>query len=47
MEFARFTGKTLDEALVAACNAKGCTKEELHYEVIRRKKWFFRNRKNN
>ena len=26
MEFAKFTGKTLDEALAAACNAKGCTK---------------------
>ena len=23
MEFAKFTGKTLDEALAAACNAKG------------------------
>ena len=40
MEFAKFTGKTLDEALVAACNAKGCTKEELHYEVTEEKSGF-------
>ena len=30
MEFAKFTGKTLDEALAAAPNAKICTKEHLH-----------------
>ena len=24
MEFDKYTGKTLDEALAAACNAKGC-----------------------
>ena len=40
MEFAKFTGKTLDEALAAACNAKGCTKEELHYEVTEEKSGF-------
>ena len=40
MEFAKFTGKTLDEALNAACNAKGCTKEELHYEVTEEKSGF-------
>ena len=40
MEFAKFTGKTLDEALAAACDAKGCTKEELHYEVTEEKSGF-------
>ena len=37
MEFDKYTGKTLDEALAAACNAKGCTKEELHYEITEEK----------
>ena len=40
MEFAKFTGKTLDEALNVACNAKGCAKEELHYEVTEEKSGF-------
>ncbi len=30
----------LAEALWAACNAKGCTKEELHYEVTEEKSGF-------
>lgn len=40
MEFAKFTGKTLDEALNVACSAKGCAKEELHYEVTEEKSGF-------
>ena len=40
MEFDKYTGKTLDEALAAACNAKGCTKEELHYEITEEKSGF-------
>ena len=37
MEFAKFTGKTLDEALAAACNAKGCTKEDFIMKLQKKK----------
>jgi spoIIIJ-associated protein len=40
MEFEKFTGKTLDEALNAAANSKGCKIEELHYDVTEEKSGF-------
>lgn len=40
MEFDRFTGKTLDEALAAACNAKNAAVEELTYTVVEEKSGF-------
>lgn len=40
MEFARFTGKTLDEALLAACAAKQVTKEKLTYTILEEKSGF-------
>lgn len=40
MEFEKFTGKTLEDALAQASSAKGCTKEELHYEIIEEKSGF-------
>lgn len=33
----KFTGKTLDEALVAACNAKGCTKKNFIMKLQKKK----------
>ena len=40
MEFEKFTGKTLEDALAQASSAKGCPKEELHYEIIEEKSGF-------
>lgn len=40
MEFDRFTGKTLDEALAAACSAKNAAVEELTYTVVEEKAGF-------
>lgn len=40
MEFDRFSGKTLDEALAAACNAKNAAVEELTYTVVEEKSGF-------
>ena len=40
MEHEKFTGKTLEEALSLACSTKGCTKEELHYEITEEKSGF-------
>ena len=40
MEFAKFIGKTLEEALTNAANSKECSKEELHYEIIEEKNGF-------
>lgn len=40
MEFDRFSGKTLEEALAAACAAKGVSTEELTYTVTEEKPGF-------
>lgn len=40
MEYEKFTGKTLEEALALACSTKGCTQEELHYEITEEKSGF-------
>lgn len=37
MEFERFIGKTLEDALAQAAQAKGVEKEELHYTVTEEK----------
>ena len=37
MVFERFTGKTLEDALAQAAQAKGVEKEELHYTVQKKK----------
>ena len=43
MVFERFTGKTLEDALAQAAQAKGVEKEELHYTVTEEKKRILRN----
>lgn len=40
MEFDRYSGKTLDEALAAACSAKNAAVEELTYTVVEEKAGF-------
>lgn len=40
MEFDRFSGKTLEEALAAACSAKNAAVEELTYTVVEEKAGF-------
>lgn len=40
MKFDTFTGKTLDEALDTAAQAKGVSKEDLHYTVLEEKAGF-------
>lgn len=40
MEFDRFSGKTLEDALAAACQAKGVAAEELTYTVTEEKAGF-------
>lgn len=37
MEFAKFTGKTLDEALNAACNAKDAQKKNFIMKLQKKK----------
>ena len=34
MEFTEFTGKSVDEALTAACEALGATSDKIEYEVV-------------
>lgn len=40
MEFDRYSGKTIDEALAAACSAKNAAVEELTYTVVEEKAGF-------
>ena len=40
MEFAKFTGKTLDEALAAACNAKDVQKKNFIMKLQKKKSGF-------
>lgn len=40
MEFQKYTGKSLEEALNLAANDKNCSVEDLHYEIIEEKSGF-------
>lgn len=40
MEFQKFSGKTLEDALSVASSAKNCSVEDLHYEITEEKSGF-------
>lgn len=40
MDFEKYTGKTLEDALTKACQDKGVSQEELHYTIVEEKSGF-------